>query len=148
MATFTELKGNIFDSQAQVLVNPVNCVGTMGAGLAKQFKTRYPQMDAHYRSLCKKGLVKTGKITLHPVHDGHTVANFPTKIHWRNPSRIEYIEEGLIALNLTLAEHGLSSVAIPAIGTGYGGLDWDLVKPMIRSLLTHDPLQVEIYLPT
>lgn len=147
MTKFMDKRGDIFQSKAQVLVNPVNCVGAMGAGLARQFKERYPAMNQQYRRDCAVGKVKTGEVILYPVSDGRVVANFPTKIHWRNPSKLEYIQEGLTALNETLAEHGFESVAIPAIGTGYGGLHWNQVKPLIHSLITHHPLDVEIFLP-
>lgn len=147
MATFTETTGNIFDSSALVLVNPVNCVGTMGAGLAKQFKTRYPDMDRQYRADCRQGLFKPGTVRLYRVSPTRMIANFPTKDHWKNPSRIEYIEDGLISLNQLAAERQIGSIAIPAIGTGYGGLDWNQVKPLIRNLLTQADMEVEICLP-
>ena len=147
MPTFTERRGDILRSTAQVLVNPVNCAGAMGAGLAKQFRNRYPQLDAQYRADCRKGLVKTGQVRLYRVSETHTVANLPTKDHWRDPSRLEYIQEGLIALNDALKNHGFTSVAIPGIGAGLGGLDWADVKPLILKLITHDPLRVEIHPP-
>ena len=146
-AIFKTVNGNIFDSRAQVLVNPVNCVGTMGAGLAKQFAARYPDMNELYRQECRKALVRTGEVRLHPVPDGHTVANLPTKNHWRNPSTLLYVKSGLQALGHAMLNAGLYSVAVPALGTGLGGLRWNDVEPLIRSELNLEGITVEIYPP-
>ena len=128
-----------------MLVNPVNCVGTMGAGLAKQFKNRYPEMDRNYRSDCRKGLFTPGTVRLYRVSPNRTVANFPTKDHWKEPSRIEWIEDALLSLNRLAAEQEIRSIAVPAIGTGYGGLDWNQVRPLIENVLTQPNFTVEIY---
>ena len=147
MATFVTKQGDIFHAEAQVLVNPVNCVGAMGAGLAKQFKERYPAMNQQYRRDCVAGKVKTGAVILYHVSGGRVIANLPTKDDWRNPSRMEYIEGGLAALKQALTDEGLTSVAIPAIGAGLGGLKWPDVLQRIETLLDNPDLTVEIYPP-
>ena len=147
MAEFITVRGNIFDSKAQMLVNPVNCVGVMGAGLAKQFKARYPEMFQEYREQCRLGLVRTGEVTLHPVRDGRTVANLPTKNDWRNPSQLEYADSGLLSLAHALSAGQFRSVAVPALGAGLGGLQWERVLPLIHDRLDLHLLRVEIYPP-
>ena len=147
MATFVTVKENIFHSKAEVLVNPVNCVGTMGAGLAKQFKLRYPDLDRRYRAACQSGLVKPGTVRLYRVSDTTTVANLPTKDHWRQPSHLKYVETGLESLNQALEQGEFRSVAVPALGAGLGGLNWAEVEPLIRSILRKEGLTVEIYPP-
>ena len=118
MAEFITVRGNMFDSKAQVLVNPVNCVGVMGTGLAKQFKARYPEMFREYRKSCRRGLVKTGEVTLHAVPGGRTVANLPAKEDRRNPSLPEYADSGLLSLAPALGAGQFRSAAVPALGAG------------------------------
>ena len=147
MTNFVTKQGDIFQSGAQVLVNPVNCMGAMGAGLAKQFKERYPALNQQYRKDCGAGKVKTGEVLLYRVADGRAVANLPTKNHWRDPSRLQWIKEGLADLNRVLSSENLTSVAIPAVGAGLGGLDWQEVLKLIKSELDNPDLTVEIYPP-
>ena len=147
MPVFTTVRGDIFDSGAKALVNPVNCVGVMGAGLAKQFKQRYPGVAYQYEIDCRAGQVRTGQVNVYPTYGPRYIINFPTKRHWQNPSKIEYIESGLKSLDGALAERGISSVAIPALGAGLGGLDWTEVEKLIRSELTGESLSVELYPP-
>ena len=119
MSNITYLRGNIFESSAQVWVNPVNCHGVMGKGLALQFRKRFPQMYEQYRHDCSRGLVKTGNIHIHAVHPYKTprwIINLPTKDHWRNPSRLEYIKSGLNHLTELCRPLQIESVAIPALG--------------------------------
>ena len=97
------MEGNIFDSPAQVIVNPVNTVGVMGKGIALEFKKRYPDMFTAYRTACEKHQLTTGKLMLWRGPD-HWVLMFPTKQNWRNPSKIEYIEAGLLKFVNTYAE--------------------------------------------
>ena len=143
------VRGDIFHSEAQVLVNPVNCAGVMGAGLAKQFRDRYPEMFAQYREDCRKGLVRTGNVRLYqPGKPGDPiVANLPTKKHWRNPSRMKYVREGLRDLVLKLRAEGIRTVALPALGAGLGGLDQREVLEAMREILAAPGLEAEIRLP-
>ena len=147
MATFAKHHGDILDSQAQVLVNPVNCRGTMGAGLARQFRDRYPGLETRYRRDCRTGLLRPGRVTLHQVGPSTTVANLPTKDDWRAPSRMEWVEEGLDALAKALLEGGFSSVAVPALGAGLGGLPWPPVEQAVKTRLDASGLTVELYPP-
>lgn len=150
--------GNLFESGVQAIVNPVNCVGVMGAGLALEFKKRYPQMFRFYADACKKNEVKTGQIWVWrekrleeiTLPDGRTVLepewimNFPTKQHWKNPSKLEWIASGLDDLAIRARMNGVESIAIPALGCGYGGLKFDAVKSLIYDKL--NDLQTHILL--
>ena len=139
--------GNMLDSNAEILVNPVNCIGVMGAGLARQFKARYPEMYKQYRQDCLSGRITTGRVTMYRVRDGRTVAAFPTKNHWENPSKLEYVREGLKSLRSQLVNTTVGSIAVPALGSGLGGLDWRDVRPLIVEALQIDGLTVELYEP-
>lgn len=147
--TIFEIKhGSIFDSECEALVNPVNCVGVMGAGLALEFKKRFPGMFKSYIKDCDSGNLKIGHITVYIGLDYPAVVNFPTKNHWKQKSKIEYIEQGLNAL-VDLMKNGFpESIAIPALGCGLGGLDWVDVERLIRLKLDGiDGLRVELYPP-
>jgi O-acetyl-ADP-ribose deacetylase (regulator of RNase III) len=131
---------NLFGSGADILVNAVNTRGVMGAGLALQFKQRYPSMFAAYRDRCQSGLVSIGSLDVHIV-ETHSprrvmVANFPTKEHWRDPSKLQWIEAGLVALRQVVIESQARSIAIPPLGCGLGGLDWsDVSNRIVESLM-------------
>lgn len=128
----TEGKGSIFDSNAEAIVNAVNCVGVMGAGLAKAFKDKFPHMNEQYELKCKLGILRPGVMDLYVVNsDPKYVINFPTKDDWRDPSELVYINTGKYALMNTVREWQINSVAIPALGCGLGGLSWGVVKPML-----------------
>ena len=147
MTTFTSVQGNILRSEREALVNTVNCTGVMGAGLALQFKQAYPQMYQAYRRECQAGLVRTGDVRPHTVPGGKIIINFPTKRHWQNPSRMEYIEEGIESLRDLIAHHGITSLAVPPLGCGRGGLDWRQVRPLITARLDLPGLEVDIHEP-
>lgn len=138
------VKGNIFDSTAQVIVNPVNCVGVMGAGLAKQFKERYPNMYRSYIQCCAKGLLQPGKLMLCKAED-HMILLFPTKTYYSMPSKMEYIEKGLEKLADTYQQKNIQSIAIPKLGCGLGGLDWPEVRQRILYYLTDCDMDVYVY---
>lgn len=144
---FEYIEGDIFDSPAQVIVNTVNTVGVMGKGLALSFKQRYPEMFNRYKSACEKHLLTVGKLMLFYEID-HWILLFPTKENWRNPSKIEYIESGLMKFVSTYADKGITSIAFPKLGCGNGELDWDVVKPLMESYLKRLPIDVYIYLGT
>lgn len=143
--------GNIFDCDAQAIVNPVNTVGVMGKGLALQFKKRFPENFAAYKSACKSGELRIGKNYLfeEAAKDGsvRVVVNFPTKAHWRSPSKMEYIESGLEDLVTEIAEWEIKSIAIPALGAGLGGLNWVAVKDLIEEKLGDLDVSIFIYEP-
>ena len=141
------LIGNIFDSQAQTLVNTVNCVGVMGKGLALEFKRRFPEMYMDYVERCKKKAVRIGEPYLYKYPSGKWILNFPTKYHWRQPSRLEYITGGLQFVLEHYREWGITSIAFPPLGCGEGGLDWRVVGPTLYRKLQEMDIPVELYAP-
>lgn len=142
-------KDDIFLSGADALVNPVNCVGVMGAGLAAIFKKRYPNMHQDYVEVCAKKKLEPGKLHVFREDEFLTVVNFPTKIDYRDPSELAYVELGLEALfQWSDAVHKrIKSIAIPALGCGLGGLEWDDVQPLIMEYAEDFPCDVIIYPP-
>lgn len=141
------LIGDLFESRAQALVNTVNCVGVMGKGVAEQFKRRYPAMFADYQRRCEAKTVKLGEPYLYRDASGMLIVNFPTKGHWRSPSRLADIEVGLDYLVAHLPEWGITSLAMPPLGCGNGGLDWSEVGPLIHRKLHALQLPVEVFAP-
>lgn len=135
---------SIFESPAQTLVNTVNCVGAMGKGLAHAFKERDPDMFTAYKRICDQRLLEPGKLWLWRGM-GSWVLNFPTKLHWRNPSRIEWIEQGLAKFVAAYAEQGITEISFPQLGCGNGGLDWAEVRPLMEHYLAHLPISVYIH---
>ena len=138
------VEGDIFKSPAQVLVNTVNTVGVMGKGLALSFKKRYPKMFDAYRKACEKHQFSIGKLMIYYAPD-HWILMFPTKASWRNPSKIEYLEEGLKKFVDTYAEKGITSIAFPKLGCGNGELSWHDVKPVMERYLQPLPITIYIY---
>lgn len=136
--------GSIFQSDAQAIVNPVNTVGVMGAGLALQFRKKYPHMFEEYLKLCHGDRMMPGCVKYVKDRD-KIVVLFPTKRHWREHSQLRYIEEGLEHFCRTYAVHGIQSVAFPKLGCGLGGLDWDDVKLVMENILQEIPINVQIY---
>lgn len=144
------LKGDLLQSDAEALVNTVNTVGVMGKGIALQFKNQYPYNYKVYKEACKKGELKVGEVLV--VKDSDIlrekyIVNFPTKEHWRSPSKISYIQQGLDALKESIKEYHIKSIAIPPLGCGNGGLDWNIVKPMIISALDNCETDIYVYEP-
>jgi O-acetyl-ADP-ribose deacetylase (regulator of RNase III) len=141
----TYIKGNIFESNAKTLVNPVNTDGVMGKGLAKEFKKLYPGMFIEYQRLCKEKKLVVGKLLLHKGMF-KWILNFPTKTSWKKPSCIKYIESGLISFTKNYEKYGITSIAFPALGCGNGGLDWEKqVKPLMEKYLNNLPIEIYIY---
>ncbi len=142
------VKADIFESNAEVLVNPVNCVGVMGAGLAKKFKERFDGLEQSYRAGCKSGELGIGRVHWFTPPTGPAVANFATKMDWRVPSTLGYIEKGLTCLVTDLTVRGYTSVAIPALGCGLGGLDFEDVKKLVENAFKdHPDITVLLYEP-
>ena len=138
------IEGDIFESPAQVIVNPTNTVGVMGKGLALSFKQRYPEMFKKYKAVCKNHLFSVGKLMLFYETD-HWVLLFPTKEHWRGPSKLEYIEKGLLKFVQTYESKNITSIAFPKLGCGNGELDWADVKPLMEKYLKDLPIDVYVY---
>lgn len=146
---------SIFDSLAECLVNPVNCVGVMGKGLALQFKKKYPTYYQHYHASCMAGGFKPGMILAYwewsdpnpnyPEDRARLLISFPTKFHWAQPSQLSYIEDGLSHLVAKLTACELSTVAIPRLGCGLGGLNWEDVKPLIVKAFENTSITVEYF---
>jgi O-acetyl-ADP-ribose deacetylase (regulator of RNase III) len=143
--------GNILVADAEALVNTVNCVGIMGRGIALQFKDAFPENFKAYQRACKNEEVQPGKMLVHELNrltNPRFVINFPTKRHWKGKSRMEDIEAGLIDLRETIERLGIKSIAIPPLGSGLGGLNWQEVRPRIEEMVSHLPdVQVLIYEP-
>lgn len=136
----TKGKGSIFDSDAEAIVNAVNCVGVMGAGLAKAFKEKFPHMNEQYMLKCSRGILRPGKVDVYVVDSSPKyIINFPTKDDWRDPSELDYIYTGRTALTLAVNEWEINSVAIPALGCGLGGLSWLEVRPVLENLNSFYP---------
>lgn len=138
------VSGDIFNSKADVIVNPVNLVGIMGAGLAKQFKERYSKMFSIYKKACNKRLFVKGTLMLIQEED-HRVLLFPTKNHWKDKSELDFISKGLLKFVMTYQERGIKSVAFPRLGCGLGGLKWEDVKPIMELYLENLPIDIYIY---
>lgn len=139
--------GDILKSEAEALVNTVNCEGYMGKGIAYQFKNKYPEMNDSYMKSCKSGRLKPGSLHCYRApSDGKIIINFPTKDKWREKSKIEYISSGLLQLKNCIIKMELKSVAIPPLGCGNGGLKWPDVKKEIETILEDLPEGVTIYL--
>jgi O-acetyl-ADP-ribose deacetylase (regulator of RNase III) len=146
------ITGNILDSNAQALVNTVNTVGVMGKGIALQFKKAYVNNYKAYQKACKNNELQVGKMFL--TTDSNTtsgekiIVNFPTKTDWRNPSEYKYIEDGLDNLIEVIHVNKIKSIAIPPLGAGNGGLNWQNVKKIVEQKLAHLPVNIYVYEPT
>ncbi len=141
------LIGDLFESEAEILVNTVNCVGVMGKGIALQFKKRYPDMMKDYKARCDSGLVKLGKPYLYENMFGKSILNFPTKDHWRAVSRLHDVINGLNYFIENYQSWGVKSIAFPPLGCGNGGLEWETVGRVIFQMLSHLDIDIEIYAP-
>ena len=145
------VEGDLLGSNMMALVNPVNTVGVMGKGLALQFKNAYPNNFKAYLKACKQDQVRVGKMFIFDCglqHSPRYIINFPTKQHWRHPSKLEYIGTGLEDLILQIQTLEIQSIAIPALGVGLGGLDWRVVKPLIiKAFVALPDVQVLLFEP-
>jgi O-acetyl-ADP-ribose deacetylase (regulator of RNase III) len=132
--------GNLLAAEADALVNPVNTVGVMGRGLALAFKKAFPDNYVLYERACQAGEIQVGRVHVHGrIAPPHYIINFPTKQHWRQPSKLEYIRDGLADLVLKVRALNIRSIAVPALGCGLGGLEWSVVRPLIEEAFAAVP---------
>ncbi len=142
----TYVQWSIFESPAKVLVNPVNTAGVMGKGLAQDFKKHYPEMFERYHTLCTQNQFQVGQLWIYTTPT-KWILNFPTKRHWREKSRLEYISAGLDKFAATYKHKGITSISFPALGGGSGGPDWETeVQPLMERVLSPLPIKVYIHL--
>lgn len=149
MISFKE--GDILESEAKALINTVNTVGVMGKGIALQFKNAFPLNFKIYQKACKDRTFDIGNILVtneSTINGEKIIINFPTKKDWRNPSEYEYIEKGLQELRKYILDNKIESIAIPPLGAGNGGLEWDRVKKMIIDYLSDLDSDIIIYEPS
>jgi len=143
--------GDLLTSNAEALVNTVNTVGVMGKGIALQFKEAFHHNNNVYIDACKKKELQPGKLLIvsdeNIIYGKKLIVNFPTKTHWRQPSKYEYIQKGLETLRKEIINRNIKSIAIPPLGAGNGGLDWTEVKPMIVDSLSDLQAEIQIYEP-
>lgn len=138
------VSGNIFTSSCQTLVNTVNCVGVMGAGIALECRLRYPDMYEKYILLCQKNQIDIGLLWLYKSTD-RWILNFPTKIDWKYPSKKEYLRAGLDKFLTTYEEKGIKSIAFPLLGADKGGIPQEESLNIMMSYLELPAIDIEIY---
>ena len=143
--------GDIFKADAEALVNTVNCIGVMGRGIALQFSKAFPENSKVYKAACDKKQLHPGTMLVYDLNrfeNPRYIINFPTKRHWKGKSRIEDIESGLKALIEEVHKRNIHSIAIPPLGCGLGGLNWEQVRPMIENAFETLPdVNVLLYEP-
>lgn len=145
-------QGNLLEANVDALVNTVNTVGVMGKGIALMFKERFPMNMQAYAKACKAGEVVTGRMFATETGElmgPKWVVNFPTKQHWRAKSKMEWVEDGLTDLRNFILENNIRSIAIPPLGAGNGGLEWQAVKPKIENALADlEGVEIWVFEPT
>lgn len=148
----TYRSGDLLQADVEALVNTVNCVGIMGRGIALQFKNSYPDNFKLYQKACERSEVRPGKMLVFETRSligPKYIINFPTKRHWRGKSRIEDIDAGLVALAEMIRQYKIRSIAVPPLGSGLGGLDWQIVRPRIAAVLSNlEDVDIIIYEPS
>ena len=147
MGAVTVRMGDLLASKAQTLVNTVNTVGVMGKGVALLFKQAFPDMYADYVKRCDRGEVKLGEPYLYQRLVQPWILNFPTKGHWRSVARLDDITRGLVYLKDHYRVWGITSLAVPPLGCGQGGLEWRVVGPVLYRHLAELEIPVELYAP-
>ena len=144
--------GNLLDAQTEALVNTVNEVGVMGKGIALMFREAFPSNTATYEAACKEGEVRVGKMLVtenRALSGPRWIINFPTKKHWRQPSKLEWIRDGLADLRRVIEEKHIKSIALPPLGCGNGGLEWGQVRSTIEAVLSPlEDVNVIVFAPT
>ena len=147
-----EIRGNLLEANAEAFVNAVNCAGVMGKGIALQFRQKFSEdYFKDYKCACQNGDLTIGKVQVYSLNSKTNpsfIVNFPTKNHWREKSRIEYIKSGMQSLVETIEKYKIKSIAMPALGCGLGGLDWDNVKSLIEKAFAQMPdVEVLLFVP-
>lgn len=143
-------QGDLLGADVDALVNAVNTVGVMGKGIALAFKNRFPANFQAYAAACQRVEVVTGRMFVTETQallGPRWIVNFPTKQHWRDPSRLEWVQTGLQDLRRFLLAESVPSVALPALGAGLGGLSWPAVRAEIETALADLPVDVRVYEP-
>lgn len=147
---FKFLNGDILNDFSEAIVNTVNCVGVMGKGIALQIKEKYPENFKFYKKHCDLKEVKIGKMLVYKSDDligSKFIINFPTKEHWKEYSKYEYIINGLKDLRKVIIENNIKSIAIPPLGCGNGGLEWNIIKQYIIETLSDLNANINVYEP-
>lgn len=144
MSELRIISGNIFTTKCQTIVNTVNCVGVMGAGIALECRLRYPAMYQQYAGLCKESKIDIGTLWIYKATD-RWILNFPTKQHWKYPTKEEYLHAGLRKFTETYEARGIESIAFPVLGAQNGGLEAARSIQIMESYLRDCPIRVEIY---
>lgn len=137
-------KGNIFATDAQTIVNTVNCVGVMGAGIAYEFRLRFPAMYERYVELCKAKQINIGNLWIYKTTE-KWVLNFPTKYDWKFESKVEYLEKGLQKFVATYKEKGITSIAFPLLGASNGGIPESTSLEIMKRYLSQCEIDIQIY---
>jgi len=143
--SYKEVKGSIFNSKAQALVNTVNCIGVMGKGIALEFRRRYPEMFKEYQRVCEQGELQPGQIL--PYRDGETwILNFAIKNDWKQPSKVKWIESCLKEFVSSYRDMGIKSIAFPWMGAMNGGIPIEIIKEIMRNYLSDlTDIAIEVY---
>jgi len=138
------ITGNIFTTNCQTIVNTINCVGVMGAGIALECRLRYPEMHERYIDLCNKNQIDIGLLWIYKSSD-KWILNFPTKKHWKYPSKKEYLHSGLKKFVSTYKEKGIESIAFPLLGADKGGISQEESLSIIQHYLEVLDIEIEVY---
>lgn len=145
-------RGDLLEQRVDAIVNTVNTVGVMGKGIALQFKRKWPANAKAYEAACKRKEVLSGKMFVFDnggLVEPKFIINFPTKRHWRQPSLMSDIDAGLVDLIVQVKRLNIRSIAIPPLGCGNGGLDWDQVRPRIEAAFKDLPsVDVRLFPPS
>jgi O-acetyl-ADP-ribose deacetylase (regulator of RNase III) len=145
-------RGNLLEERTEALVNAVNCVGVMGKGIALRFKQVFPENFKQYKKACDAHAVQPGKMFIVSTESllfPRYIINFPTKQHWKDKSKLQDVKTGLSALVEDIRRYNIRSIAIPSLGCGNGGLDWNIVKPLITEAFADlSDVQVVIFEPS
>lgn len=144
--------GDLLQQDTDAIVNTVNCAGIMGKGIALQFKRKWPENFKAYERACKSKQIKVGKMFVHDLGaldhgKPEFIINFPTKNHWREKSKLSYIETGLEDLVQVIRALNIKSISVPPLGCGNGGLSWEIVRPLIENALGHLNVEVRLFPP-
>lgn len=138
---------DIWDNESGMFLIPVNCVGVMGCGLAKDCKERFPHVFHSYRKLCRSGDFTLETLKMYLIKDNYAILLIPTKYDWRNPSRLDWVENAIKKLGSCMERSPIDTIHVPPLGCGAGGLDIDKVRPLVAKYLCHDNVTVNFYQP-